>query len=75
MDIQAKKLNLIEWLVTLQDESVINKMFKYREKLAHNPSKRMAIDELLSDLEQSEKARKSGRVTDIEELRKESANW
>ncbi len=75
MNIQAKKLSLIEWLVSLQDETVINKMYNFREKLAHNPTKRITIDELLSDLELSEKARKGGKVITIEELEEESGNW
>lgn len=75
MNIQAKKLSLIEWMVSLQDEAVINKMYHFREKLAHNPAKRISIDELLADLELSEKARKSGKVIGLEELERESGNW
>ena len=75
MNIQAKKLSLIEWLVSLQDEAMINKMYHFREKLAHNPTKRISIDELMAELELSEKARKAGKVITIEELEKESANW
>jgi hypothetical protein len=75
MNIQAKKLNLIEWLISLQDETVINKMYHFREKLVHNPAKRITIDELIAELELSEKARKAGKVTTLEELEKESANW
>ena len=75
MNIQAKKLSLIEWLVSLQDERVINKMYSFREKLAHTPDKRITIDELLAELELSEKGRKAGKVTDIDELEKESKNW
>lgn len=75
MNIQTKKLNLIEWLVSLQDETMINKMYHFRKKLAHNPTKRISIDELMVELELSEKARKTGKVTTLEELKKESGNW
>jgi len=75
MNIQAKKLSLIEWMVSLQDETVINKMYNFREKLAHDPTKRITIDELMAELEFSEKARKAGKVTTIEDIEKESKNW
>ncbi|MGP8214586.1 MAG: hypothetical protein ACLQQ4_03385 [Bacteroidia bacterium] len=75
MNIQAKKLSLIEWLVSLKDETVINKMYNFREKLAHTPDKRITLDELLAELELSERARKAGRVIGIDELEKESENW
>jgi hypothetical protein len=74
MNIQAKKLSLIEWMVSLQDETVINKMYHFREKLAHSPTKRITIDALISELELSEKARKTGKVTSIEDIEKEFAN-
>ena len=75
MNIQAKKLSLIEWLISLQDEKVIDTMYHFRNKVAHNPAKKISIDELLKDLELSEKARKAGKITSIDELEKESANW
>jgi hypothetical protein len=75
MNIQAKKLSLIEWLVSLQDETVINKMYSLREKLAHTPDKRITMDELLAELELSEKSRKANKVIGIDELEKESENW
>jgi hypothetical protein len=75
MDIQAKKLNLIEWLISLQDETAINKMYRFREKLKHDPAKKISIDELIADLELSEKSRKAGKVTSLEQIEKESANW
>jgi hypothetical protein len=75
MDIQAKKLSLIEWLISLQDETAINKMYSFRKKLAHNPTKKISIDELLADLELSEKARKVGKVVSLEQIEKKSVNW
>lgn len=75
MNILSKKLSLIEWLVSLQDETLINKMCIFREKLAHNPTKRITIDELLAELELSEKALKAGKVVSLEDLEKEFDNW
>lgn len=75
MNIQAKKLNLIEWLISMKDETIINKMYDFREKMAQKSSAKISIDELLAELELSEKSRKAGRVIGIDELEKESANW
>lgn len=75
MDIQAKKLSLIEWLISLQDETAINKLYRFREKLSHTPTKQISIDELLAELELSEKSRKAGKVTGLEQLENKSSNW
>jgi|GEM_PF-3561940 len=75
MNIQAKKLSLIEWMASLQDESLINVIYHFREKAAHNPLKRMSITEFEAELELSEKSRKASKLTSLEEMEKESANW
>lgn len=76
MHIQAKKLSLIEWLIKLKDEAVINKIDSFRNKVnTYDPTKKISIEELYADLEASENDRKSGRVTSIEDLEKESDKW
>lgn len=76
MDIQAKKLSLIEWLIKLKDEAVINKIDSFRKKVnTSDLNKRITIEELYADLEASENDRKAGRVTSIDDLEKESDNW
>ena len=75
MNIQAKKLSLIEWSVSIKDEKIIDTMYSFRAKLAHNPNKRLTIAELLTELELSEISRKAGKVIGIEELEKESERW
>lgn len=76
MDIQAKKLSLIEWLIKLKDEAVINKIDSFRKNVnTYNLTKRITIEELYADLEASENDRKAGRVTSIDDLEKESDNW
>ena len=76
MDIQAKKLSLIEWLIQLKDEAVINKIDTFRERVSsYDPTKRISIEELYSELEKSEKDLKEGRITSLEDLEKESENW
>ena len=76
MDLQAKKLSLIEWLIQLKDEAVINKIDTFREMVSsYDPTKRKSIEELYSELEKSEKDLKEGRITSLEDLEKESENW
>ena len=76
MDLQAKKLSLIEWLIQLKDEAIINKIDTFREKISsYDPTKRISIEELYADLEESEREFKEGRVTSIEDLEKESEKW
>jgi len=76
MDIQAKKLNLIEWVIQLKDEAIINRIDAFRKKVSsYDPGKRMTMEELYSDLEESEKDYKEGRITNMEDLEKESEKW
>ena len=76
MKTQAKKLQLIEWLVRLDNSSLLNALDKFRLKFSSAPStKKISFDELLNELEFSESDRKKGRVISFEELEKESDNW
>jgi hypothetical protein len=76
MDIQAKKLNLIEWLIQIKDESIINTIDLYRKKINKEDAKKaMTIEELYAVLEDSESDYKAGKTTSIEDLKKESENW
>lgn len=74
MDIQAKKLSLIEWLIQLKDEAVIDAIDSYRTKLSPY-NKAMTIEELHAVLESSENEYRTGKTTSIEDLKKESENW
>ena len=75
MNIQAKKLHIIEWLIRLQDEGVVNRIYSFRKKITSVANKRMTIDELYAELDASEDARKSGKITTLEKLEKESESW
>ena len=76
MDIQAKKLNLIEWLIQIKDETIINAIDSYRTKIStNNQGKTMTIDELYSVLKDSEIEYNTGKTTSIEDLKKESESW
>ena len=77
MNIQSKKLNLIEQLMLLQDESILNKI----EKILHLPAKKglthkqMSLDEFYARVEESEKAIRDGKVISQKDLEKEAENW
>lgn len=76
MNIQAKKLGLIEWLIQLKDEAIINKIDTFRKKVSsYDPAKGITIEELYAELAKAETEYKEGRITGIEDLEKESENW
>lgn len=78
MNIQAQKLNLIERLLLLQDETVIKKiekMLEIPEKKSQANLKPMTIDAFYARVEQAEVAIKEGRVITQADLEKEAANW
>ncbi len=79
MNIQAKKLNLIERLIALSDASTINKIDRLLNKNVLSAyeakQKSMTGSEYKSRLEKAEKDLKKGRVINQGELEKESENW
>jgi hypothetical protein len=79
MNIQAKKLNLIEKLIGLSDTTTINKIDKLLNKTVLSAYKAkqspMTGSEYKSRLEKAEKDLKHGRVISQEDLEKESEGW
>ncbi|HTA28428.1 MAG TPA: hypothetical protein VK809_11600 [Bacteroidia bacterium] len=79
MNIQAKKLNLIEKLISLSDTTTINKIDKLLNKTVVSAyeakQKPMTGSEYKSRLDKAEKDLKHGRVISQDELEKESENW
>ena len=78
MNIQTQKLNLIERLLLLQDESIIKKIEKMLEvsiKKSQLNLKPMSVDEFYARVEQSEIAIKEGRIISQIDLEKEVASW
>ena len=77
MNIQSKKLNLIEHLMLLQDENILKKI----EKMLRLPAKKesshkaMTLDEFYARVEESEKAIRQGKVISQKDLEKEAENW
>lgn len=78
MNIEAKKLGLIEWIAALNDERILTQIEFFRSKTAlpdFNPSKKMTYKELLSDIKQAESDFKEGRTVSLEDLKEEIKKW
>lgn len=76
MNIASKKSNFIDWFNQLNDLKIINRLDKFR--IAVNENKMPAIvafEELLDDLEISERQRIQNKFMDITEVEKKSAKW
>lgn len=71
MDIAAKKIELIEWLVRLRDEELIQRIEILKKgSLQESCDQRTpkTMEELQSKLDQSEKDIRSGRVHSQQEV-------
>ncbi len=75
MNIQARKLTLIETLIHLNDESLINKIEKLVQSKKDAELSPMSSDEFYSRIDKSENAIKKGQVISQKDLEKDSKNW
>ena len=79
MNIQAKKINIIEWLLQVQDQSIIEKIEmlqkKARLKTYEDKLKPMSQAEFHVRIQSAEEDIKQGRLISHEDLEKESDNW
>jgi len=78
MDIQVKKLELIEWIAQISDIHIISKMDKIRKTyltMSNENIKPMTVKEFYASIERAEEDIKSGRIYTQEEVEKESENW
>lgn len=75
MNLQAEKLQLIEWLARLQDADIIKRLLKVKqasEVAAYKANlKPMTVEELVARAEESDRDIEAGRVYDIDEVIKE----
>ncbi|MCF8373708.1 MAG: hypothetical protein K9H64_18955 [Bacteroidales bacterium] len=79
MDIQARKLNLIEEFIRITDEKVITKIESFlhtenkgTQNKGFNP---MSMEEFHEMIDRSIDDRKNGRVVSHEELLEEIKSW
>jgi len=78
MDLQTRKLNAIEYIAGLHDESILNKIeLTILENKIRNDRKLKPFTQkqLLNRAERSDKDYKAGKYKTLEELEKESETW
>ncbi len=81
MDIAAKKIELMDWLLHINDESKLKKIIALKsvldnEAVAHTISG-YPVDkqEYINMVKEADERIASGNYTTIEDLEKEIANW
>ena len=78
MDIQVRKLKLIEWIAHENSEAIIKGLERFR-KFSFGKAKGkitpMSLEEFYLMIEEAEQDSKHGRIIEQEELVKESENW
>jgi len=78
MDLQTRKLNLIEYLIGLQDEKLFTKIEDSINNVlqpSDRPLNQFSQQELTERALKSSKDYVEGKFTDQEQLEKESNNW
>jgi len=77
MDIQLKKLELIEWIAQITDIDTLSQMDRIRKTYLSKREniKPMSLDEFYSGIDKAEEVIKSGRVNSQKEVEKDSENW
>jgi len=78
MNIQIKKLELIEWIAQISDTNIISRMDKIRRTyltITKESIKPMSLDEFYASIDRAEKDIKTGSLYTLEEAEKESENW
>lgn len=80
MDLQSRKLNAIEYLISLKDEEIFKKIEStifdtMKSKSAKNKPNRFSSQELIDRANRSNLDYEKGNYKTQEELEKESENW
>ena len=78
MDIQFKKLELIEWFAQITDSNIISKMEKIRKKYiakTNEELKPLTVREFNKIIDRAEKDAKDNKITLHEDLIEQSENW
>lgn len=79
MNIQARKLGLIEEFLRISDESLIIKLeslIKQEKKLSHERNlKPMSLNDFHEMIDQAKKDSDAGRVISHQELKKKIKTW
>ena len=77
MDLQTRKLNVIEYLIRLQDDNMIQEIetLIFESKIHDKNSQQLTENDLLERALKSNTQYKSGEFVDQDELEKESKSW
>ena len=79
MDIQARKLGLIEEFLRISDESLITKLesiIREEKKLSHERNlKPMSLNDFHEMIDQAKRDSDAGRVISHQELKKKVKTW
>ena len=78
MNIQIKKLELIEWIAQVSDINIISKMDNIRKAynaLSKEKINPMTFEDFYASIDKAEEDIKAGRIYSQAEVGKESENW
>lgn len=77
MDLQTRKLNVIEYLIQLNDDEKITEIEKiiFSYKKNRKDTARFSEEEIIFRAELSEKQYKNGEIIDQDQLSDESKDW
>ena len=79
MNIQARKLGLIEEFLRIDDETLLIKLesfIKQEKKISHERSlKPMSLENLYEIINQAKQDSDAGRVISLEDLKKKAQKW
>jgi len=70
MDLQAQKLQLIEWLSTLQDKSLVKELVQWKEE-----HQRVSVEQYNKELGEANARIEAGDFVSHEDVVKESESW
>lgn len=76
MDLQTRKLQFIESILSIRNEKVIGKLEELlRKEQQKEDSQRIGIEQYNKELNEANSRIESGDYTSHEEVKKESARW
>lgn len=79
MDIQARKLNLIEEFLKISDENIIEKLEYFinieKQKQYDKDIKPMSLDEFYDMIDQAKQDKANGRLVSHEDLKERIKSW
>lgn len=79
MNIEARKISLIQEFLKIDNEDLINKLDKFlhdeKKKIYEEDLRPMPLDSFYSMIDQAEDDAANGRVIEVNDLKKEIEKW